>query len=130
MFKIKYTLDPEDQSDPVPLGSLKIGGSCGEIVIENTYIDSWLLALSEFAKSTSKETIQKLSILEEIQVIDVEISHNKLNLHYAGSHVSGDISEFSKCVVRAAHDFISQSKAEKWDVNNETIHALESLLGL
>lgn len=128
MFKIEYVLDPSSPTDSEPLGDLKICDDQGEIRIENTYIDSWLLSLLQFSSLPTKKDSAKISILEEPEPIFVEVSNSNICFCYANALVSGQLSEFSTEIIRATHEFISLIKAKQWDSCNSTISILDDLL--
>ncbi|WP_220814067.1 hypothetical protein [Pseudomonas paralcaligenes] len=128
MFKIEYLLDPSSPTDSEPLGDLKICDDQGEIRIENTYIDSWLLSLLQFSSLPTKEGSANISILEELEPISVEVRNGKIYFFHANALVSGELSEFSTEISRAAREFISLIKAKQWDSCNSTISILDDLL--
>lgn len=128
MFKIEYLLDSSDSADSEPLGDLRICDSQGEIRIENTYIDSWLLSLLQFSLLPTKKGSANISILEEPEPISVEVSNGRVYFCYASVLVSGQLPEFSTEIIRAAHEFISLIKAKQWDSSNGSISILDDLL--
>ncbi|WP_165673801.1 hypothetical protein [Metapseudomonas otitidis] len=128
MLKIEYLLDPSSPTDPEPLGDLKISDNQGEIYIENTYIDSWLLSLLKLSSTLPKEKLASISILEEPEPIFLETNNSKIYFRYKNTLVSGQLSEFSTEINRAAGEFISLIKAKQWSNCNNTINILDSLL--
>ncbi|MCW8128532.1 hypothetical protein [Microbulbifer halophilus] len=87
MTDIFYALDVSGGVDPDdPIGNVYIVGDNGKsITIESTYVDAWLMEMSDFIISGSRQN--RIEVLEEPESIDVIYKDGKFNFFYKGEQV-------------------------------------------
>ncbi|MDP5210230.1 hypothetical protein [Microbulbifer sp. 2205BS26-8] len=108
MEEVIYILDLEGGVDPnEPLGSIVLNDNQdNKIVIENTYIDAWLMAIGDFLLAENNP--QRIEVLEEPEVIRALANGNLLQLSYRGSMISVDLQAFSRQVAIAMDCLIKE----------------------
>jgi len=129
-MNVQYTLDYEDGIDPTdPLGDLKItDDSGGSLLIEETFIDVWLLSFLNSILNIKPDETLKVEVLEEPYFVSLTEKDGALAFNYNDQVINTGVKEailgFEKTAKELIVDLSGYSGVEK----NLTIMTIKELL--
>jgi len=129
-MNVQYTLDYEDGIDPTdPLGDLKItDDSGGSLLIEETFIDVWLLSFLNSILNIKPDENLKIEVLEEPYFISVTEKDGTLVFNYNDQVINTDIKEAILSFEKTAKELIIDLSGYSGVENNLTITTIKELL--